>query len=71
MEEENKPRKVADEVNGSDADGKISRKVSSASLGEDEEDEEKRAMLLGPQIGLKEQLEMDKVMSFLLLFCFY
>lgn len=49
---------------GDDEGGKISRQMSEASLyttDQEEEDDERSKLQLGPQYTLKEQLEKDKV----------
>ena len=65
-EEGEKSTREIEEVKqeGDDEGGKISRQMSEASLyttDQEEEDDERSKLQLGPQYTLKEQLEKDKV----------
>lgn len=70
VEEKEKADHRNDKETGSDIEENITRKFSSASLcstdggdddgDDDDEDDSKNLVMLGPQLALKEQLEMDK-----------
>ncbi|RWW60157.1 hypothetical protein BHE74_00032861 [Ensete ventricosum] len=64
MEKDEQKEKQAGEEPSGDTEEKINRKLSCTTVDEDggdEDEEEKGSVELGPQIALKEQLEMDKV----------
>ncbi|XP_065025979.1 rho GDP-dissociation inhibitor 1-like isoform X2 [Musa acuminata AAA Group] len=63
MEKDEQKEKQPGEEQSGDAEEKMNRKLSCTTVDEDggdEDEEEKGPVELGPQIGLKEQLEMDK-----------
>ncbi|THU54214.1 hypothetical protein C4D60_Mb10t22690 [Musa balbisiana] len=70
MEKDEQKEKQPGEEPSCDAEEKMNRKVSCTTVDEDggdEDEEEKGPVELGPQIALKEQLEMDKIQDLTIL----